>query len=139
MRALLLYCAGADVQDIFMHLEDPGTTCKTAMDALNSHFEPRKNVVFERHVFRQAIQWTNEPLIKFVTRFCKLAFMCAFANKNTQIRDQFIDKCSFNCLSCRLLQEPNPSLEKVMKKAQTKELAECNQLLCNRKKCRLVL
>ena len=68
-----------------MHLEDPGTTYKTAMDALNCHFEPRKNVVFERHVFRQAIQWTNKPLIKFVTRFCKLAFMCEFANKNTEI------------------------------------------------------
>ena len=27
MRALLLHGAGPDVQDIFMHLEDPGMTC----------------------------------------------------------------------------------------------------------------
>ena len=51
MRALLFHCAGPDVQDIFMHLEDVGTTHKAAMDALNNHLEPKKNVVFERHVF----------------------------------------------------------------------------------------
>ena len=56
MGALLLHCAGPDVQNIFMHLEDVVTTCKAAMDALTNHFEPKKNVVFERHVFRQAIQ-----------------------------------------------------------------------------------
>ena len=59
MWALLFHCAGPDIQDIFMHLEDVGTTRKATMDALNKHFEPKKNVVFERHVFRQAIQETN--------------------------------------------------------------------------------
>ena len=34
MRALLLHCAGPDVQDIFMYLQDVGTTYKAAMDAL---------------------------------------------------------------------------------------------------------
>ena len=65
MRALLLHFAGPDVQDIFMHLEDVGTIYKAAMDALNNHFEPKKNVVFERYVFRQAIQGTNEPSLDF--------------------------------------------------------------------------
>ena len=39
MRALLLQCAGSGVLDIFMHLEDAGTTYKATMDALNNHFE----------------------------------------------------------------------------------------------------
>ena len=34
MRALLLHCTGPDAQDIFMHLEDPDTTYKAAMNAL---------------------------------------------------------------------------------------------------------
>ena len=38
MQALLLHCARPDVQDIFMHLQDIGTTCKAAMDVLNNHF-----------------------------------------------------------------------------------------------------
>ena len=59
MIALLLHYAGPNVQDIFMHLEDTGTTCKAAMDALTNHSGTKKNVVFERHVFRLAIQRTN--------------------------------------------------------------------------------
>ena len=38
IRGLLLHCARPDVQDIFTHLEDVGTTYKAAMDALNNHF-----------------------------------------------------------------------------------------------------
>ena len=90
MRALLLHCAGTDVQDIFMHLQDVGTTYKAAMGALNNHFEPKKNVVFERHVFRQAMQGTNESSLTFVTRLCKLASTCEFANPNKEIRDQLL-------------------------------------------------
>ena len=43
------------------------------MDALNNHSEPKKNVVFERHVFRQVSQGTNEASINFVTRLRQLA------------------------------------------------------------------
>ena len=124
MRALLLHCVGPDVQDIFMHLQDVGTTYKTAMDALNNHFEPKKNVVFERYVFRQATQGTNESSLNFVTRLRKLASICEFANPNSEIRDQFIDECSPNRLRRHLLQEPNLTLENVSEKAQAMELAE---------------
>ena len=43
MRALLLH---------FIYLEDVGTTYKAEMDALNNHVRPKKNVAFERYVFR---------------------------------------------------------------------------------------
>ena len=118
MRALLLHCAGPDVEDIFMHLQDVGTTYKAAMDALKNHFEPKKNVVFERHAFRQAMQGTNESLLAFVTRLRKLASTCEFANPNNETRHQFIDKCSSNPLQRRLLQKPNLTLENVVEKAQ---------------------
>ena len=49
--------------------------------------------------------------------------MCEFADPNTEISDQFIDKCSSNRLRCRLLQGPNLTLEKVVEKAQAMELA----------------
>ena len=61
-----------DVQDIFMHWEERGTTYKTAMDALNNHFQSKKNVVFERQVFRQAIQGTNKPSINLLQDFINL-------------------------------------------------------------------
>lgn len=75
MRTLLLHCTGPDVQDIFMHVEDAGTTYKVqhTINALNNHFETKKNVVFKGHVFRQPIQRANEPSINFVSRLRKLA------------------------------------------------------------------
>ena len=87
-----------------MHLEDAGTTYKAVMRASKYLFEAKKNVVFDRLVFRQAIQRKNEPLINFVTR---LGITFEFANQNTEIEKEFIDKCSYNCLRCLLLQEPN--------------------------------
>ena len=92
-------------------------TYKAAMDALNNHFEPKKNVVFEKHVFRHAMQGTNKSSLTLVTRLLKLASTCEFANPNSKIRNQFIDKCSSNRLRRRLLQKPNLTLENVVEKA----------------------
>ena len=39
------------------------------MDALNNHFQSKKNVIFERQVFRQAIQGTNKPSINLLQDF----------------------------------------------------------------------
>ena len=121
MRALLLHSSGPDVQGIFMHLENVGATFKAAMDALNHFFEPKRNVVFQRHVFCQAIQGINEPSMNFVTKLRKLTSTCEFAYQNTEILNHFIDKCSPNRLRRRLLQEPNLIPEKVIEKAQAIE------------------
>ena len=107
MRALLLHSSEPDVQDIFMHLENVGETCKAAMDALNHLFEPKRNVVFQRHVFRQAIEGTNEPSRNFAKKLRKLTSTCEIADQNTEILNHFIDKCSPNRLRRRLLQKPN--------------------------------
>ena len=96
----------------------------SGMDALSDHFEPKKNVVLERHVFRQAMQRTNKWTLTFVTRLRKLVSKHEFDNSNSEIRDQFIDKCSSNHLRRRLLQEPNLTLENVVEKAQAMELDE---------------
>ena len=46
-QALLLHCAGTDVQDFFTHLQDVGTTYKAAMDALNNQFKPEECCILE--------------------------------------------------------------------------------------------
>ena len=56
--ALLLHCAGQDVQDIFDTLTDPGpvpdgdTEYAKAMRSLDGYFFPQVNIPFERHEFR---------------------------------------------------------------------------------------
>ena len=66
----------------------------------------------------------NKPSTNFFTRLCKLASTCELADKNIEIRDQFIDKCSSNRLCRRLLQEPNLTPEKTAEKAQAMKLAD---------------
>ena len=95
---------------------------------LNSHFEPKKNAVFVRYIFRQTTQGTNESSINFATRLCKLA-TCEFADQNTEIQYQFINKCLFNCVHRHLLQEPNLALEKVVGNAQAMELVEKQSII----------
>ena len=55
-RGLLLHVSGEEVQDLFETLTDTGTTYAQAIDKLNVYFAPKKNIVFERHMFRQSQQ-----------------------------------------------------------------------------------
>ena len=81
-QALLLHCAGQDVQDIFVTLSDPGpapdgeTQYAKAMRLLDAHFLPQVNIPFERHQFRQAKQEESETADQFVTRLFQLSENC---------------------------------------------------------------
>ena len=78
MRALLLHGTGPDVQDIFMHLEEVGTTYKAALGALNNHFEC--------YIINTHISSSHSRSERTVDKFChKLASTCEFANQNTEI------------------------------------------------------
>ncbi len=70
-RAVLLHLAGPD--EIFETLPDTGDDYKTALEKLNEYFKPKKNIPFERHVFRQAFQQPDESMDAFVTRLRSLS------------------------------------------------------------------
>ncbi|KAK3752980.1 hypothetical protein QZH41_016287 [Actinostola sp. cb2023] len=63
-KALLLHCAGLEVQDVYDTLTDPGPVGEDdkeydkVMRTLDHHFSPQVNVPFERHQFRQAGEYT---------------------------------------------------------------------------------
>ena len=109
-QALLLHCAGQDVQDIFVKLSDPGpapdgeTQYAKAMRLLDAHFLPQVNIPFERHQFRQAKQEEFETADQFGTRLFQLSENCDFGtSREEQIRDQLIDKCRSHDLRKKLL------------------------------------
>ena len=52
-RALLLHISGYEVQDIFETFEDQGTTYEHAVDKVSEYFKPKKNILYERHVFHK--------------------------------------------------------------------------------------
>ena len=62
-------------------------------------------------------------------RFRKLASTFEFADQNTEIQDQFINKCLSNRLRRRLLQKPNLTLEKVVEKVQAMKLVEKQSII----------
>ena len=131
-QALLLHCAGQDVQDIFVTLSDTGpapdgeTQYAKAMRLLDAHFLPQVNIPFERHQFRQAKQEESETADQFVTRLFQLSENCDFGkSKEEQIRDQLIDKCRSHDLRKKLLAVSGKlTLQKARDIARSMEAAE---------------
>ena len=139
-RALLLHVAGEEVQDLFETLQDTGTTYAEALGALNTYFQPKRNIAFERHLFRQAKQQDDETVDNFIVRLSKLSLGCDFKDevqKNEMIRDQVVDCCKSTELRKKLLSESELMLEKIRTVSRTfelssshaKKMAEDNQTL----------
>ena len=71
-RAVLLHLAGPEVQTVFKTLSGTGDDYATALAKLTEYFEPKKNIPFERHLFRQAAQGPTENMNSFVARLRSL-------------------------------------------------------------------
>lgn len=121
-RAILLHCGGEQLQDIFDTLPTTGTFDE-ALIALTTHFEPRTNVTFQRHRFRQEEQG-NDSCDLFMTRLRTAAKRCQFADADEMIKDQFIEKCRSQNLRTRLLREPPRTVDDLMKVARSYEDAQ---------------
>ena len=123
-RAIVLHLAGTDVQEIFETLTETGDDYVTALAKLTEHFEPQKNISFERHNFRQAVQESGETIDHYVTRLKYLVKSCEYDNPDDMIRDQIVDKCSSNRLRRRLLRETPLTLAKTLTIARSLEVSE---------------
>lgn len=113
-RALLLYSAGMEVQDLFETLKDPGngsegtedraSEYEKAIRTLDAYFTPKINVPYERHIFRKMTQEVTETVDKFIARLSRQAINCSFGQASDEhIRDQVIDKCLSSNLRRKLL------------------------------------
>ena len=79
------------------------------------HFQPKRNIPFERHVFRQVSQQPDESTDVFVTRLRTLSKTCDFGEQTDEaIRDQVIDKCVSKELRRHLLCEPDIDLSRLL-------------------------
>lgn len=117
-KALLLYCGGMDLQDIYETLSDPLAVApdgddeyKKAVRTLKHYFVPKSNVPFERHRFRQMYQGEekeDETLDQFVSRLQTQASICEYGDKmDEQVRDQLVEKCQSKSLRKKLLGKGN--------------------------------
>ena len=94
-RAILLHCAGSDIQDIAeTNLTDTGADLNTLVSKFSEYFSSRNNVVFERYEFRQCIQGEDEDIDSWHTRLRMKASTCEFGDQlDSLIRDQVVACC----------------------------------------------
>ncbi|XP_064488499.1 uncharacterized protein K02A2.6-like [Ornithodoros turicata] len=123
-RAMLLHYAGEAVYDIFLSLSNTGTDYKTAVKCLTEHFAPKKNTVFERHVFRQARQEPGETLDQFQVRLRRLGATCEFTAIEDEIVSQIIEGTSSQKLRRAALRETDITLEKLLSTGRSIEISE---------------
>ncbi|ESP01470.1 hypothetical protein LOTGIDRAFT_157659 [Lottia gigantea] len=118
------------VQEVFDGLSDTGEDFKTASDKLKEYFEPKKNIRFERYIFKQASQNSSESISQFVTRLRSLSATCDFPDVNDAIADQVVEKCSSSRLKRRLLREKDLKLDNIIDISQAMESAasQTNQM-----------
>ena len=123
-RAVLLHLTGPEVQDIFLTFTDTGDTYDTSMTKLTEYFAPKKNIPFERHLFRQTAQESGESIESFITRLRTLAKSCNFEKLEEAIRDQIVEKCSSGKLRRRFLREPDQTLANCIQIAKQFQASE---------------
>ena len=123
-RALLLYQAGQETQEIFDTLTETGEDYKTAVAKLDEYFLPKKNVDYETFQFRQASQKSDQTVDQFVTRLRKLAVHCEFADLERELKSAVIEHCTSKRLRRHALREEAMTLDKLLSKAQALEASE---------------
>ena len=93
-NALLLHMVGQETQDIYDTLnmeEREGTLYKTLLEGLDQHFCIKKNIAFERLIFRTAKQLKKESVEQYITQLQQLAQYCEYGNEiENNIIDQII-------------------------------------------------
>lgn len=99
-----------------------------AITKLNQFFEPKQNISFERHIFRQLKQKENERIDMFMMRLREQAERCDFGQQlDENIRDQITSGCLSDILRRKILERGNEQLENIIKIARILEIVTKQQ------------
>ena len=100
-------CCGLELQEVYYTLveETEEKTFTECVQILDGQFATQINITFERHLFRQLEQKTNESVDQFVSRLRMKTATCQFENEGEAIRDQLIDKCKNPSLRRKFLEK----------------------------------
>ena len=126
-KALLLYTGGEALRKIYKTLEDTGEDYESAKKVLTDYFCDKKNLVYERYRFRQAVQEKHESVKIYTTRLLELSRTCDYNKYSTKdaVIDQIIEHCTSSKLRRKLLSEVKAvTLEQIVTIATTMEVAD---------------
>ena len=92
--ATLLSVMGKECFRVFKHLEmadDDRKKIEPTLTALQAHFEPTRNVIYERFKFNTCEQSQGETVAQYITKLRQLASTCEFGSlENDLIRDRLV-------------------------------------------------
>lgn len=138
----LLHFAGPKVQSIYFNLSDEATEEEEvrrgplitgflpfqqdeyieAVAKLDKFFAPKRNLSYERHMFRKMKQEKTERIDSFVMRLRTQVERCEFdANQDENIRDQITSGCFSDSLRRKILERGDINLDAIMKIARIAE------------------
>ncbi|XP_065665580.1 uncharacterized protein LOC136087004 [Hydra vulgaris] len=124
-KALLLHLAGKDIKEIYKTLKGKGTDHYNAMfEKLDQYFKPKKNITYERYIFKNIKQNEEESTVSFVTRLRKQADYCAFSDIAEAVKDQFISECHSVKLKQKLLKDREINIDKCVEIGRNMEISK---------------
>ena len=121
-KAMLLHSAGEEVYDVYDSLQIPAeSTYDQFKTLLSEYFAPKRNMQYERYVFRNESQSASQAIDSYYTKLKGLAKHCEFADIDGEIFSQIIQRCSDNHVREKGLSEPNLSLQNLLLYARSRE------------------
>ena len=126
--ALLLSSGGDDLYDIVDALPaaslqpvEGQTRLDKLISSIEAHFNPQQNVEFQKFIFRQKKQQT-ENIDDFYNELRELAPTCGFTNVDAEIKTQLIAGCKSSKIREKGLSQPGLSLQDLLTLARTQQL-----------------
>lgn len=109
---ILITCLGEKGIDIHVfNLEQKPTSFDELIKLFDEYFHPRKNIVYERFVFNQIIQKSNERIDEFILSLKMQATSCEFLEHDNMIRDRLVPGVTDTELRRDLLRQSDLTLE----------------------------
>lgn len=123
--ATLLSVMGKECHQLQRHLHMPDADRadpKKVLDALQKHFEPTRNVIYERFVFNDCRQSQNETTDQYIAKLRKLADTCDFGTlRDDLIRDKLVIGTRDTSAQARMLREPKLTLTQAIDMCRSNE------------------
>ncbi|XP_050548028.1 uncharacterized protein LOC126909633, partial [Daktulosphaira vitifoliae] len=115
--AILLNVAGEKLVDIYNTFTFDRRTKRTydnVITLFKNHFEPKKNIIFERFKFYSCNQEPDQSIGEYVTKLRTLASSCEFSETENMVRDKLIIGINQLEIKEKLLHESDVTLEKAI-------------------------
>ena len=112
-----------DCLRIYHHLDisaEDKQDVKKLLDALDSHFKPTKNVIYDRYVFNTCTQGLAEGIDQYMTRLEQLACSCDYGT----LTDDMLHDSKDSAASARMFRETHLTLSRAIDICNIAEISQ---------------